>query len=277
MAGNGLWTGGSRPGSGGRLSRMRRPLSGLVTLVILAGCAHSPAPQQPPERPELAPLLELAKSPEVEIDATDAPDPPRGFSRPDVLVLANTLVDAAERTEAGGAEPPTSERDAVDHTFTALDMRSRRDMTTSSESASRRYEGMSVAWMMADQWERGHRPVGPGRIIKAAWRAESDNGHLGVGLQFVRAYLDARGTPMFVERHITLWNSDPQRMPGTQTYLDLSAGITGVDRCHLVATGRLRPDDDTKRLQAGAEHLGDQLSTRGITESADKDFRRGCD
>lgn len=277
MAGNGLWTGGSPPDSDGRLSRMRRLPSCLLALMILTGCAHSPAPQDPPERPELAPLLEFAKSPEVELDATDAPAPPRGFSRPDVLVLANALVDAAERTETGGAEPPPSDRDAVDHTFTALDMRSRRDMTKSSESASRRYEGMSVAWMMADQWERGHRPVGPGRIIKAAWRAESENGHLGVGLQFVRAYLDVRGTPMFVERHITLWNSDPQRMPGTQTYLDLSARITGIDRCHLVSTGRFRPDRDTKRLRKAAEHLGEQLSAKGITELTDADFRRGCD
>ena len=256
---------------------MRRPRSLLIALLILTGCAPSPASQEPPERPHLAPLLKLARSAEVELDATDAPAPPRGFSRSDVLVLANALVAAAERTETGGAEPPTSEHDAVDHTFAALDMRSRRDMTTSSESASRRYEGMSVAWTMVDQWERGHRPVGPGRIIKAAWRAQSDDGHLGVSLQFVRAHLDAQGTPMFVDRRITLWNSDPQRMPGTQTYLDLSARITGIDRCHLVSTGRFRPDEDTKRLQADAELLGDQLSTRGITEASDHDFRRGCD
>lgn len=276
MSGNGLWTAGSAGLCGARLFGMRRLLTLLPIVIVLAGCGRSPEPEKPAGRPAPAPLLELARSPEIELDATDAPKAPRGWNRVDVLALANALVDAVERTGTADPDRVPTVLDATDHTFAGLDMRSRRGIADSLEQASQDYRDMPVDWVVADRFERGHRPVST-RIIKASWRTESDHGHLGVTLETVQAYVDAHGHPMFLNRIFGLWNSDPSRAPATQTHLDLSAGVTGVDRCHLVRTGVLRPDTDVERLREGAENLREEVATDRVTVGTDSDFRAGCD
>lgn len=255
---------------------MRRVLCGVLLLLAIAGCARAPETRKEPPRPELAPLLELARSPEVELDPTEAPAAPRGFNRVDVLTLANALVDAVERTGTADPEEIASERDAVDHTFAGLDMRSRREITDDLEATSEHYKDMPVDWAVTDRWETGHRPASS-RVVKASWRTKSEGGYLGVTLQVVRAHVDAGGRPMFLNRTFELWNSDPSRAPATQTYFNFTAGVTGVDRCHLVRTGRLRPDTDADRARRGADLLRQEISARGVTTRSDSDFRRGCD
>lgn len=276
MSGNGLWTAGATGLCGARLFGMRRLLTFLLIAIVLAGCGRSPETEKPVGRPAPTPLLELARSPEIELDATDAPKAPRGWNRVDVLTLANALVDAVERTGTADPDRIATVLDATDHTFADLDMRSRRGIADSLEETSRNYRDMPVDWVVTDRFAPRHRPVST-RIIKASWRTESDHGHLGVTLETVQAYVDDHGHPMFINRIFGLWNSDPSRAPATQTHLDFSAGVTGVDRCRLVRTGVLRPDTDVKRLRAGADHLRKEVATDGVTDGTDSDFRAGCD
>ncbi|WP_313405046.1 hypothetical protein [Aeromicrobium sp.] len=257
---------------------MRRFLcSALILLTVAAGCGRDPEKEEPDTPVEVTRLTKLAQAPEVDLDPTDAPAPPRGFSRTDVIVLATRLVEAVERASTADADAAATARDAVDHTFAGLDMRSRVDMTKALESASRHYRRMPVAWTVADRWDPGHRPARPARVIKAAWRVEVENAHLGVTLQTVHASIDPHGHAMFVRRTWGLWNAEPQRAPASQTYLDFAAGVTGIDRCHVVATGRFRPEQSTARLARQARYLRDDLTAKGVTQSSDTDFRRGCD
>jgi len=257
---------------------MRRLLPCLFVLVLATGCARDAEPAKPTAPPELAPLLELAKSPEVELDATDAPRAPRGFNRVDVLTLANALVDAVRRTGTAGPDEIGSARDAADHTFASLDMRSRVRIADLMETTSRdTYAGMPVTWMFVDRWEHGHRPVSPGRIIKAAWSVEDDDGFLDVTLQVVQSYVDPTGAPMFIDRMYSLSSEDPSRGPALQTFLGAAVRVTGIDRCHVVETGRFRPERDVHRLRKSAEYLREDVAADGVRPIGDDDFRRGCD
>src|SRR5690606_12971736 len=122
-----------------------------------------------------------------------------------------------------------SARDAADHTFAALDMRSRVDIASTIRSTERKYEGMSVLWVLTDRWQDGHEPVHAPRIVKAAWEtSRDDHGDLEVALQVVQASRDADGWPMFVARTYELSSSNPRRAPAVKTSFGASATIRGI-------------------------------------------------
>lgn len=257
---------------------MRRVLcSVLVLLFIAAGCARSSETKPPAPSPAVARLLELAASPAVELDPLDAPSAPRGFARADVLRLAGWLVDAVERTSTADEQVRTL-RDAVDHTFESLDMRSRVRIRDLMEFTSREgYGAMPVDWMIVDRWEPEHRPAGRPRVIKSSWDVDVDEGHLEVRLQVLQAYLSVGGTPMFIDRTFALISSDPSRSPGVPVYFGAYATVPGIDRCHVVRTGRFRPESDTPQLARIADALEREMGTKRIRDSSDGNFRRGCD
>lgn len=257
---------------------MRRVLcSVLVLLFVAAGCARSSEAKPPAPSPAVARLLELAASPAVDLDPIDAPSAPRGFARVDVLRLAGWLVDAVERTSTADEQVRTL-RDAVDHTFAALDMRSRVRIRDLMESTSREnYDAMSMEWLIVDRWEPKHAPMGTPRVIKAAWDVDVDEGHLEVRLQVLQAYVSAGRTPMFIDRTFALISSDPSRSPAVPVYFGAYATVPGIDRCHVIRTGRFRPDTDAPRLSRIADSLEADMGTKRIRESSDGNFRRGCD
>lgn len=258
---------------------MRRlPCSVLLLLLITAGCARSDDATEPAPSPEVARLLEVAASPEVELDPLDAPAAPRGFSRVDVLRLAGWLVEAVERTSTADTEHVRTLRDAVDHTFEALDMRSRLRIRDLMDSTSREdYGAMPVDWMIVDRWERGHGPAGRPRVIKAAWHAGIDEGHLEVRLQVLQAYVSVAGEPMFVDRTFALISSDPARSPAVPVYFGAFASVPGIDRCHVVRQGRFRPETDDAQLARTAAALERDVASGRMRDSSGGSFRRGCD
>lgn len=261
---------------------MRRAICTVLVLgTLAAGCARQTETKEkepPKPSPAVARLLKIAQSPAAALDPLDAPAAPRGFARVDVLRLARWLVDAVERTSSAGVEDVRTTRDAVDHTFAALDMRSRvriRDLLVSS--SRERYRSMPVDWIVVDRWERGHEPEAGPRIVKSAWRVGVDEGHLELKLQVLQAYVSVAGIPMFLDRTFSLTSADPSRSPAEPVHFGAYAKVLGIDRCHVVRTGRFRPETDTAKLAKLPASLERDVKAKGMRESFDGDFRRGCD
>lgn len=248
----------------------------LCALIGLSAC--TPQNQNRPlPSPEIAALRKLAASPTVPLDRTDAPRPPKGFTRADVNHLARWLIEAVKRTGTADQESIVTERDAVDHTFHAIDMRSRVKFSRHVTETSRDYGGIPLAWIFTDRWESGDRPTAPSRVIKAAWKTERSGDWLMVSLHVIQAFRNSAEDAMFVRREFVVASTNPRGGPAVPVWMTFSAGIDGIDRCHLVATGRFRVDTDTRRLREAATRIQRQLDHTGLDESTDTDFTAGCE
>lgn len=258
--------------------RMHRLIPALVcALLTLTACARAHDDRQAPPTPEVTALLELAKSPPANPDPADAPNPPKGFTRADVRHLARWLVDAVERTGTADQGSIVTERDAVDHTFAAIDMRSRVEFARDVTLTARHYGNMPVSWIFTDRWEPAHRPTRPGRIIKSAWDVERSDDWLVLSLQVVQAFRSPADQPMFLRRTFTVASTEPRGGPAVPVWLSFSAGIDGIDRCHLVRTGLFRPERDHDQLRTSAQNIESHLGSKDIREPKDSNFTAGCE
>lgn len=257
---------------------MSRFLASTICLLLaLSACAGAEGEPPPPPSPEVAALLELAASPEVELDHSDAPRPPKGFSRADVRHLAGWLIDAVERTGTADQDTIVTERAAVDHTFAAIDMRSRVELARQVTLTARHYDNMPVSWIFTDRWEPADRPTQPGHIIKSAWEAERRGDWLVLSLQVVQAFRSPADQPMFIRRTFIVASTEPRGGPAVPVGLSFAAGIDGIDRCHLVRTGLFRAASDVTQLRKSAQSLKAQLKSKRIREAKDTDFTAGCE
>ena len=253
---------------------MRRVLTLLVAVVVLAGGCSSPADTDTDadaDSPTDAVVADLARLPAIDLDTVPLPRSVPGFSVSETHAYAEPVRDLVSSSVLDprwwDAEPTAA---TTRRFLTDLDPRTRREYL---RSVQQRNGALPSAQYLVSIFAPDQQPVTAPRVVKAAWRTQEGRRADGslfqrVALQVIVLYRVGsrdRLLPVVVARWFQL--SGNPRSADSWPSLAHYTVVQGIDDCTLYEDGR---------YEATPGGLADLGSLRGFLDAA-RDRRRWTD
>ena len=232
-------------------------LIACMAAMMLAGCADSAGPEEPATA--RLTLSSLGNTHRTEIDSSDRPGPPAGFSDHDMDVLAELMTDVAKTSFSRRILEVNDVDDKFDRVLGPLKTAYPETVSGILKAGDEKYRRHPWKRVFVDPFPRGLEPRRPAKILKVAWEAEGgeDSGDRSVllRLQIHAAYqVGTKAEPRIigVRRTIELVSFGVDYVPnlgGESVAYGADECVSVLDGEYVWTTDKTTIDDDRRALK----------------------------